>query len=252
MGCMKLLRIDAKFTREFALNGATLEYLRKKKIKTVAIYSSVQFIHQLPKILQQLDKIHVKHITSKPSRTAEEYQILGCDAYHENLHLKIVPDIFLYIGDGMFHPRALLLMQKDLSRKDFREILIYNPPEDRMEVLGLDDVKRILKKYRVALMKFLSSENIGCIITVKPGQQHLGLAQTLAKKFPNKKVYYFVDDTVSMLNLQQYPFIQVWVNTACPRMGFDDAAEISSVILNATDALHAEEILGKESVMNSL
>jgi diphthamide biosynthesis enzyme Dph1/Dph2-like protein len=46
----------------------------------------------------------------------------------------------------------------------------------------------------------------------------------LKKKYKDKKFYMFAFDTLQASYLDNFPFIQCWVNTACPRI-FEDFRE---------------------------
>jgi 2-(3-amino-3-carboxypropyl)histidine synthase len=177
---------------------------------------------------------------------------LGCDAFHDSLNLKEKVDAFLYIGDGRFHPLALVLGQKDSKFEDFKEVLIYDPIANKFEVLNYNEIKRILKKYKGSLLRFLNSKNIGILITVKPGQQHFNPSLKLEEKYKDKKFYFFVDNDINFNSLENFSFIEFWINTACPRIGFDDAVNLEKGMINLNDALNVNEILGKDSILNKI
>src|SRR3989338_2571930 len=242
---MDFLFINAKFDGKVELTKEALNYCKKYKI--LALYSSIQFSTQLDKILKQLEKEKITVITSQPARTNGKYQILGCDLSYENLKLEKKPDAFLYIGDGIFHPRALVLAQKDES--EFKEVITFDPISKQLSSLGLKNVKKILKSYKGSLLKFLHSENVGVLITLKPGQQQFNPSKLLKEKYPNKTFYYFVDNNIDFSKAEDFPFIESWINTACPRLGFDDAAHISLPVLNLTDALNLDKLLEKKSFL---
>ncbi len=208
---MEVMFIDAKFTGDIGLDESTLKLCRK--YKNIALYASVQFLN-LDEVLRQLKDSGIEVITSKPSRADKEYQILGCDIYPENLNLKKPVDAFLYIGDGEFHPSALALA----SGKD---IIAFNPFSNKHRIISQKDVESLRKKQRANMIKFLSSDVIGIIITSKPGQQQLRYAKQLEKKYPDKHFYYFIDNNINISSLEDFPFIQAWINTACPRLGFE-------------------------------
>ena len=109
--------------------------------------------------------------------------------------------------------------------------------------MDMSEIERALKKQKATLMKFLRSDTIGIINTIKPGQEHLKVGYTLEEKYPDKKFYHFVDDVVSFNQLENFPFIEVWVNTACPRIGLDDQDKFKKGVININDALNAEKIL---------
>jgi len=230
---MDTIFIDAKYNKEIRLDESVLKTL--KKYKKIALFASVQFLN-LENVKEQL-KDH-KLIVSKPDRTNATHQLLGCDVFHENLKLPEEPDAFLYIGDGLFHPRALLLASD-------KPVIQFDPMDNSHKILTRKDIKEILKKYKGSLMKFLSSRYIGIFITVKPGQQQFLFSKKLEEKYPNKDFYYFVGNNFDASQTENYSFIQAWINTACPRISLDDSVNYSFPMVNINDALEAEEVLKK-------
>ena len=230
---MDTIFIDAKYNKEIKLDESALKTLNK--YKKIALFSSIQFI-KLDTVINQL-KSH-KLISSKPDRTNAQYQLLGCDIFHENLKLPEEPDAFLYIGDGLFHPRALLLASN-------KPVIQFDPIANNHKVLARKDIKDILNRYKSSLMKFLSSRYIGIFITVKPGQQQFLFSKKLEKKYKDKDFYYFVGNNFDPSSIENYSFIQSWVNTACPRISLDDSVNYSFPMVNINDALEAEEVLKK-------
>ena len=109
--------IEGKYLGDVLLDDATLKHLGNKGVKKIGLFSSVQFLDSLNKIKKQLEKNDIKAVTSKPKRAHVEGQLLGCDSSPDSLNLKEIVDCFLYIGDGKFHPLALVYGQDkgDLS-----------------------------------------------------------------------------------------------------------------------------------------
>ena len=251
---MHTLFLDAPYTGKVELCKETIDHLNGKKIKNVALYASVQFCNNLERVKEQLAKLDINIITSQADRTHVKGQLLGCDSDYASLNLPTTDqnaiDSYLYVGDGKFHPLALVYAQKDQTKAELREIICSDPIAKTMHLLDYTYLKTILRKYRASLMKFLSATNIGILITVKPGQEHLKAALTIEKKFPDKKFYFFVDDNISFSQLENFPFIDVWVNTACPRVGFDDQEKFERGVINLNDAFLVREVLSKDSVMN--
>ncbi len=245
---MEVLFLEAPYNGEVKLSTSTLKYLAKKNYKTVALYASVQFCNNLENIKKQLQKAKINLVTSKPDRTHVQSQLLGCDVYHDSLQLSPQEvekvDAYLYIGDGKFHPLALVYLQKESPH--FKEVVCNDPIRKSCSIVTLDDIKSILRRYKGALLKFLSAKAVGVIITVKPGQEQLKPSFFLEKRFPDKKFYYFIDNNISFDQLENFNFIDVWINSACPRVGFDDQEQFQNGVLNLNDALRAEEILSKD------
>ncbi|MBS3170071.1 diphthamide synthesis protein [Candidatus Woesearchaeota archaeon] len=245
---MQTLFLDAPYTGKVELSPETLDYLKKKKYQTVGLYASVQFVNQLDRVREQLEKEKMSVITSKADRTQVIGQLLGCDNYHHSLNLSAAEekeiDCYLYVGDGRFHPLALVYSQKDAPKK--KEIVGNDPISKSLFLVSADDVKVILAKYRSSLMKFLTAKTLGVITTIKPGQEQFRPSLALETKYPDKRFYHFIDNVVSFDQLENFPFIEVWVNTTCPRVGFDDQEKFVKGVINLNDALEAEKILGEE------
>src|SRR3989338_11295604 len=155
---MKVLFLDAPFTGTVELCPETLQYFQEKSIKTIALYASVQFCHNLEKVKRQLQERDITIISSHAKRTDVPQQILGCDNYHDSLQLSKEQlqqiDAFLYIGDGKFHPLALAYGQE-------KEIICNDPIGKQFSVMTKKDIEQIKKKQKGAFLKFLSSKNVG-------------------------------------------------------------------------------------------
>jgi len=205
----------------------------------------------LERVKEQLKEHNIELITSRADRTHVKGQLLGCDNYHDSFNKDLSGiDCYLYVGDGKFHPLALVYAQKDGEK--MKEVIVNDPVTGKMHLMTIEDITTILKKYKGSLIKFLTADTVGLLITIKPGQEHLKPAMAFEKKYPNKKFYFFVDNVVSFDNLEDFNFIDVWVNTTCPRVGFDDQEKFRKGVVNINDALRAEEILSKDSVFTRL
>ncbi|MCK4589498.1 MAG: diphthamide synthesis protein [Nanoarchaeota archaeon] len=197
---MEVLNIEAHYQGEIKLPKSLIEELPDK----IMLATTVQYIDQLPKIQSQLKPKEIYLFTSKHG--LHPGQILGCDSF------KIQKDIdaFLYIGDGLFHPKALLINQKP--------VYIYNPLSEKYNKLSAKDINEYRIKKKVQLSKFLSADKIGIIVSTKPGQYALSKALELKDRLHSKEVFLFIADNIDLNELENFPFIDAWVNTACPRI----------------------------------
>lgn len=233
---MQTVCIDASWEKELILNDDIKQHLKDTNVKTVALFASVQFL-ALDIIKKQLTDMDIKVRLTKAARTHVEGQILGCDAYHDSFGEDILStsDVIMYIGDGMFHPKALLLAQ--MRNKTIKPVLIWNPVTEKKEIIDRLDILPQIKKLRANVVRFLSNKTVGILVTVKPGQQYLKNAIKLKEKLKEdgKESFIFIDDDLQINLLENYPFIDVWVNTACPRIGTDDITTIPVALLNIRD-----------------
>jgi 2-(3-amino-3-carboxypropyl)histidine synthase len=237
----RLLLLDAKWEKPIVLTPKLKTYLKKHKIKSVALFASTQFTNLTP-FINQLKKLKIKPLVTKAKRTNDKLQILGCDCYSDSFQQPTInkADLILYIGDGLFHPKALLLSQKNQKPKNQKPVLMFDPLGDKLELIKKDSIDQQLKKHKRNLNMFIRAKTIGILVAIKPGQQFLNhsikLKESLEKQ--NKKVYIFIDDTININNLENYPFIKAWVNTACPRIGTDDIINIKEPMINIKEAFN--------------
>lgn len=230
--------IDAKWKGNTKLSKETLNYLKDKKIKSIALFASVQF--DLERVKKQLLDLKIKINITKAKRTSIEGQILGCDLYHDSFKEPIISqsDAVLYVGDGLFHPKALLLSQ--IKEKNFKEVLQWNPVNRKFSVLNKTTINKEIKRKIRNLKFYINAKKIGILVTIKPGQQYFNTSKKLKRKLneDGKKAYIFIDDTIRLNELENYPFIEAWVNTACPRIGTDDILSTEKPLINLKEAIN--------------
>ncbi|MCH7770655.1 MAG: diphthamide synthesis protein, partial [Bacteroidetes bacterium] len=193
---------------------------------------------------------NIEDLITKAKRTDKEIQILGCDVYHDSYKEDILHEALpLYIGDGLFHPKALLLAQQNAQNK--KDVIMFDPISDSVKVLTQKDIENQKKKYHSNMVKYMHAKNVGVLVSTKTGQQYLNSAMTL-KSYAggvDKNFFIFVGDTFNMREMENFPFIEAWVNTACPRIGTDDIVNLDKPLININDALrHAQQNIAEVNV----
>ena len=241
---VKTLFVDASWEGEIRLSEEVLSFLREKKIQKAGLFASVQFL-KLDIVKKQLEEEGILVLTTKAKRTDLPMQILGCDIYSDSYTNDIFSDadLLVYVGDGLFHPKALLFSQ--LEKKEGKDVLLWNPLSEKMSFLKSKDVLLEVKKRFSHLKKFILARKIGILITIKPGQQYFDLSLKLKNKLKKegKECFIFLDNTFDYTHFENYPFVDVWVNSACPRIGSDDLLHIRQPLINIRDAFDAEKSL---------
>ncbi|MFH1682664.1 MAG: diphthamide synthesis protein [Candidatus Woesearchaeota archaeon] len=198
--------IETKYKGEIRLPKDLIEKLPKK----VMLSTTIQFIDQLPEIRARLSAYHKEVFLFQSIHGRIPGQMLGCD----NVKVRQEVDCFLYIGDGMFHPTALLVNEKP--------VFFYNPLSEKYDFLGKKDWEKSRLRKKVAMMKYLSAKRIGVLISVKEGQNKVqGIWEKVKEKLggDDKQFFLFVGNEIR--DLENFNFIDCWVNTACPRIADD-------------------------------
>ncbi len=223
---MKLMFVEALAKEKVTLPKKLFVELPQK----VCMATDVQFISQLSFLKKQLEAAGKTVSVVKGAHAKYGGQILGCS------HIKLefpAADAFFYVGDGLFHPKALLLG----SEKD---VYIYNPFSKDFRKLPHSEAELIKRHEKAAVTKFLHSERVGVLISTKAGQAGVqassGVINSLEKKFPEKKFYHLAFDTLDFSQLENFPFIECFVSTACPRL-IDDYEKFPKPVVNMTEIL---------------
>ncbi|MBD3303904.1 hypothetical protein GF343_02070 [Candidatus Woesearchaeota archaeon] len=199
---MKILHIPAKSTADPKLSESALNALPAK----LGAVTTIQHLHELDKVISQLKE------------AVKGGQVLGCNVDTAKQIADKV-DAFLFIGSGEFHPIAVAL---ETGKKVFK----WNPLTQKLSVVKDEDIEKYKKRRNAALARFLSSNKIGILVSVKHGQNRIDKALELAAK-KDKEYYIFAFDTLNPSDLENFLFIECWVNTACPRIADEKVSIIN-------------------------
>lgn len=188
-----------------------------KKVKADRIFgllSTVQHLHSL----KDVQKLFPDSVLGG--------QVLGCDvSAAEKIKGKV--DAFLFVGSGRFHPLQIAFATG-------KDVYCADPFTGGVSVITGKDVEEWRKRTKGAFLKFLNSKRVGIIVTTKHGQANLKEAEAFNNS-TDKECFIFVFDTVDFSELENFPDIECWINTACPRIGYDDSKRISKPIINLDD-----------------
>lgn len=171
--------------------GDFLDIIKKTlplvKKKNVTIYYVCNWENLAKELKKELEKIGV---------SVQLVDFLGCERY------RVEND--LVVCDGKFHLNCFE-----------GEFVWINPIQN--------EVKEIERKFEVdkRLPYAMTKKYFGIIISTKSGQFHVNFAKKIKERLRRlgKKVYMFVGNEIK--NLENFPFIEVWINTACPRLKDD-------------------------------
>ncbi len=192
----------------------------------LTLFLPVQHMNELERVKEQLEEAGKTVELLQTRHTWNPGQILGCN----NERYDIDGDAFLYVGDGLFHPKALVM-------KNDEPVYCFNPRTDEFFLLDQDAVKEIRQQVKAARKVFFTTDSVGVLVTTKTGQRGLKYkwAKKLDEKYEDKKFYYILQNNIDFQELGNFPFIDVFLNTACERIGYDDAVHTDHHILNVED-----------------
>ena len=212
---MKTLFIHAKS------NVDIKPVLKKIKFKgKLGILTTVQFLEPVEKLCKENKNFILGG------------QVLGCNV-NNALKIKDKIDGFLFIGSGDFHPLGALY-------KIGKPVYAANPYTNEVKLLDTKEFDAYEKRKKGMISKFLMAKKVGILVSIKPGQFHpkiyaglkekIEYANRIRNKIKNKEAYIFVGDNFDLNELENFRDIEVWINTACPR-------------IEGKNLLNAEEVL---------
>jgi len=197
---MKILYIESKQDNiNFNLDKKEIAKLPKK----LFLAYSIQYKSAAINIKKQLISNNIK--------ITKFQQVLGCT----NVNTQ---DPILLIGTGRFHALNLYLQCP----------FIYVLENNKIRKIPKGEIKSLKTKRRTALLKFLSADKIGILVSTKPGQENINLAMKLKQKLKqkNKQIFIFISDNIDTDQFENFK-IDSFVNTACSGLSLDSPSIIN-------------------------
>ncbi len=208
-----------------------IEYLHDEKINEVCIVTTAQFLHYLPLLKKELEKIKVKVRIEKGKRV-EEGQALGCNYSSAETKASTI----IYFGDGLFHPLGIHFATG-------KKVLIANPID--LQIRPLEEEKDAFFRKRIMLIeKAKEANSYAILVTTKEGQNRASEAERIKKELEKKgktaRIY-----TMDFISQEALLGIEAgaYINTACPRISIDDYLNYKKPIINYPEV---EYLLGKK------
>lgn len=218
---MKIMMIEGRYKGKINLSNLDVCVLPEN----IGLATTVQFIDYIDEIIKFLEN-KGKNVLIDKIKQKYEGQLLGCDTGAAE-KIKDKADAFLYIGTGKFHPLGIALnIDKD--------VFCYDPISAVLSKIDSAEVEKYNKRRKGAYMKFLEAAEIGILVSLKPGQNNFRKAVELKKQLKDKNCYIFAFDTLDFNQVENFPFIQCWVNTACSRI-LDDYDKFPKPLVDLSD-----------------
>lgn len=195
---------------------------------TIGVVTTAQHLHELNKIQSLLEQNGYTVVLGEgDNRIGMPGQMLGCN-FSVATSIADEIDSFLFVGSGFFHSLGLLLATS-------KPVVIADPYSNQViDHTVLQERKQQLLRQRYGAIAFAKqAKTVGVLIGLKPGQQRMKYAidiHQLVKKTGKQSLLLASDEIHSSL-IDQFPFIDVFVSTACPRIAIDDYTTFKKPIL---------------------
>ncbi len=218
---MKIMMVEGRYKGNIDLSNLDTSLLPK----SIGLATTVQFLDYMEDITHFLSG-KGKEVFIDKMRQKYEGQLLGCDqGAAEKIKGKV--GAFLYIGTGIFHPLGIALSTN-------KDVFCYDPLHAIMSKIDMKQVERYNAKRKGAYLRFLEAKEIGFLVSLKPGQNNFKKAVEWKKKLKDKNCYILAFDTLDFNQIENFPFIECWVNTACNRI-LDDYDKFAKPLVDLSD-----------------
>jgi len=213
---MKIMFLPPRVRKPLKDNVKEALGLILKKHRKIGLVTTSTYNKMLASVSDFLMETGKEPVTGEGYKPQGKGEILGCDvAAARSIAPKV--EVFLYIGDGKFHPMDVYLKTK-------KQVFIFNPLLDNVYELDYDDAQDYEKKRFMRLGKVKSAGKIGILVSTKIGQANLRKAMDLKRILEERGTdsYILVFDTLNPASLADFSGIDAFINTACPRIADDD------------------------------
>ena len=197
------------------------------KIGLVTTVQHVQTLDTAREILIRAGKTVVIGDTAKASYPG---QVIGCDCSNAKSIAKGV-EAFLFIGGGQFHAIGIALCTSKPT--------IVADPFDNHAFSVEKEAEKIIKQRWASIEEARRAKTFGILVGLKPGQEKLEEALHVKRRLEDKgkaTLLLAAREITPDITLE-FPTLDAYVNTACPRISLDDASQFKKPVLTVNETL---------------
>ncbi len=196
------------------------------KLGLATIVQHVQTIDEAKEILVHAGKTVM---VGNAGRMNYPGQVIGCD-YSNAKSIANDVEAFLFIGGGRFHALGLALSTS-------KPTIVADPYENRAHTVD-EEARQLLKKRWASIQEAEMAKTFAVLVGLKLGQKHVDEALSIREKLENngKDAYIFIVRELTPEVLMEFPVVDAYVNTACPRISLDDASRFRKPVLTLNEA----------------
>jgi 2-(3-amino-3-carboxypropyl)histidine synthase len=198
--------------------------------RKIGLATTVQHVQTLDEVREILTRRGKTVVIGDTGRLSYPGQVIGCD-YSNAVSIAKDVEAFLFIGGGQFHAIGVALSTS-------KPTVVADPYDDTATSVDAE-AQRILKQRWAYVQEAKKAKTFAVLVGLKPGQKRLEEASHLKEKLEQqgKTAYLLALKEITPEALMEFPSIDTFVNTACPRISLDDAARFKKPILTINETL---------------
>jgi 2-(3-amino-3-carboxypropyl)histidine synthase len=198
------------------------------KWSKIGLATTVQHLQALDRAREILVRAGKIVVVGDAGRINYAGQVCGCD--YSNVK-SVAGDVeaFLFIGGGQFHALGIALTAS-------KPTIIADPYENR--VYSIDaEAQKILKQRWACIEEAKQAKTFGVLVGLKLGQKRfdevLKIKESVEKN--GKTAVLFAIREIVPEALMEFPAVDAYVNTACPRVSIEAASKFQKPVLTVNE-----------------
>jgi len=201
-----------------------------EKWHKIGLATTVQHVQTLDEVRENLVRAGKTVMVGDTRRLNYPGQVIGCD-YSNAISIAKDVEAFLFIGGGQFHALGVTLSTSKPT--------VVADPFDGTSFSVDKEAEKIFKQRWAAIEDAKEAKSFGVLLGIKPGQKRFEEALRIKEKLEGKgkTAYLLAAREITPEVLMEFPTIDAFVNTACPRISLDDSANFRKPILTKNETL---------------
>jgi 2-(3-amino-3-carboxypropyl)histidine synthase len=198
------------------------------KYSKIGLATTVQHVQTLDEARESLVRAGKTVVVGDAGRVNYAGQVIGCD-YSNVKSVANDVEAFLFIGGGRFHALGIALSTS-------KPTIIADPYENR--AYSIDEESQTLLKQRWACIEEARhAKTFGVLIGLKLRQKRLDEALKIKKiaEKSGKAAFLFTIREILPEALMEFPSVDAYVNTACPRISLDAPSKFLKPVLTVNE-----------------
>jgi 2-(3-amino-3-carboxypropyl)histidine synthase len=198
------------------------------KYGKIGLATTVQHVQTLDEAREILVRAGKTVVVGDAGRVNYPGQVIGCD-YSNVKSVANTVEAFLFIGGGRFHALGIALSTS-------KPTIIADPYENRVYSID-EEAQKILKQRWACIEEAKNAKTFGVLIGLKIGQRRLDAAlkiKEIAEK-NGKMAFFFAIREILPEVLMEFPTVDAYVNTACPRVSLDAPSKFLKPVLTINE-----------------
>jgi 2-(3-amino-3-carboxypropyl)histidine synthase len=198
------------------------------KYSKIGLATTVQHVQTLDEAREILVRAGKTVMMGDAGRLNYSGQVIGCD-YSSVKSVANEVEAFLFIGGGRFHALGIALSTS-------KPTIIADPYENRAYSID-KKAQRVLKQRWACIEEAKNAQTFGVLVGLKIGQRRLDDAlkiKEMAEK-NGKTAFLFAVREILPEALMEFPSVDAYVNTACPRISLEAPSKFLKPVLTVNE-----------------